>query len=99
MWFRSYTNILSQASRSIAMGILSVGLVLIGFGVVIAAFPEVFAYLAAAVFFVIGLSLALTALKMLWAQRRLNRLSRNSSTPYRQNVRIHMEEHSGPFDS
>jgi hypothetical protein len=95
MWFHSYTNILSQASRTVAMGILTVGLVLIGFGAVIVAFPEVFAFLAAAVFFVVGLSLALAALKMLWAQRHL---SRGSPVPYRHNVRIHTGEHSDPSD-
>jgi membrane protein implicated in regulation of membrane protease activity len=94
MSFRFYTSILSQASRTIATGILTVGLVLIGFGAVIAAFPEVFAYLAAAVFFVVGLSLVLAALKMLWTQRRL---SRHPPAPYRENVRIHTEDHSNPF--
>jgi len=95
MWFRSYTNMLSQASRSIAMAILTAGLALIGFGVVIAAFPEVFAYLAAAVFFVVGMSLAIAAVKILWTQRRL---SREPPVPYRHNVRIHTDEHSDPFD-
>jgi membrane protein implicated in regulation of membrane protease activity len=97
MWFRSYTNILAQASRTLALSILTVGLILIGFGAVIAAFPEVFAYLAAAVFFVVGLSLALAALKMLWAQRRMNRQSRDSSDLYRRNVRIHTQDPSDPF--
>ncbi len=95
MWFHSYTNMLSQASRTVAMGILTVGLVLIGFGAVIVAFPEVFAFLAAAVFFVVGLSLAVAALKMLWTQRRF---SRGSPTVYRENVRIHTHDHSEPFD-
>ncbi len=95
MSFRFYTSMLSQASRTVAMGILTVGLLLIGFGAVIVAFPEVFAFLAAAVFFLVGVSLALAALKMLWAQRRF---SRDSSVTYRQNVRIHTEHHSDPFD-
>ena len=54
MPFRFYTNILSQASRTMASGIMVVGLLLIGFGVVIIALPELFAYLAATVFFSLG---------------------------------------------
>ncbi len=37
-----------------ASGILVVGLLLIGFGMLILALPELFAFLAAAVFFVAG---------------------------------------------
>jgi membrane protein implicated in regulation of membrane protease activity len=96
MWFHSYTNMFSQASRTVAMSILTIGLLLIGFGVLILVLPEVFAALVAAVFFVVGFSFALAAGKMLWAQRRL---SREPPAPYRQNVRIHhTEEHSDPFD-
>jgi CHASE2 domain-containing sensor protein len=95
MWFHSYTNMFSQASRTVATGILTVGLVLIGFGALIMAQPKVFAALAAAVFFVVGLSLALAAAKMLWAQRRI---SRGSPTIYRENVRIHRGDRSDPFE-
>jgi membrane protein implicated in regulation of membrane protease activity len=95
MWLRSYTNLLSLASRTVAMSILLVGLLLIAFGAVILAAPEVFAVLAAAVFFFIGLSLTLVAVRVLWTQRRL---MRGSSVAYRQNVRIHTDEHSDPFN-
>ena len=98
MWFRSYTNILSTASRSIAMGILTVGLLLMGFGVVIVAFPYVFAYLAGVVFFIAGISCAIAAIKILWAQRRMDRLAQDPSAGYRHNVRIRTEEHSDPFE-
>jgi hypothetical protein len=95
MWFRSYTNLLSQASRTVAMGILTVGLLLIGFGVLIIVFRDVFAILAAAVFFAVGLSLSLAAVRMLWTHWRL---SRGPSVPYRENVRIRTGDHSGRFD-
>ncbi len=95
MPFRSYTNLLSQASRTAASGILLVGLLLIGFGAVIAAFPELFAYLAAAIFFLAGFSCAVFALKLLWAQRRFRKFTADDDlTAYRQNVRIHTGEHS-----
>jgi hypothetical protein len=93
MPFHFYTNVLSQASRSVASGIMVVGLLLIGFGVVIVALPQVFAYLAAGVFFVAGLGCAATAIKILWAQRRIDRRHADDLDVYRKNVRIHTGEH------
>jgi len=94
MSFRFYTNILSQASRSVASGIMVVGLLLIGFGVLIVALPQVFAYLVAMVFFVAGAACAGTALKILWAQRRIDRFHADDDLDvYRKNVRIHTGEH------
>jgi len=93
MPFRFYTNILSQASRSVASGIMVVGLLLIGFGVIIVALPEFFAYLAALVFFIAGVGCAATALKIFWAQRQIDRLNADDLDVYRKNVRIHTGEH------
>jgi hypothetical protein len=93
MPFRYYTSILSQASRSVASGIMVVGLLLIGFGVIIVALPALFAYLAAMVFFVAGVGCAATALKIFWAQRRIDRFNADDLDVYRKNVRIHTGEH------
>ena len=93
MSFRFYTNLISQASRSFASGVFIVGLVLIGFGVVILALPEIFAFLAAAVFFVVGLGCSATAVKIYLAQRRLNKMVQDDSQGYRKNVQIHTEEY------
>jgi uncharacterized membrane protein HdeD (DUF308 family) len=93
MPFRFYTNVLSQASRTMASGIMVVGLLLIGFGVIIVALPQVFAYLAAMVFFVAGLGGAATAVKIFWAQRRIDRCNADDLDVYRKNVRIHTGEH------
>jgi hypothetical protein len=93
MPFRFYTNVLSQASRTMASGILVIGLLLIGFGVTIVAFPELFAYLAAMVFFVAGAGCAATAVKIFWAGRRIDRLQADDLDVYRKNVRIHTGEH------
>ncbi len=93
MPLRFYTNILSQASRSVASGIMVVGLLLVGFGVLIVALPQVFAYLVAMVFFVAGAGCAATALKILWAQRRIDRFHADDDLDvYRKNVRIHTGE-------
>jgi hypothetical protein len=93
MPFRYYTSILSQASRSVASAIMVVGLLLVGFGVIIVALPELFAYLAAMVFFVAGVGCAATALKIFWAQRRIDRFNADDLDVYRKNVRIHTGEH------
>ncbi len=93
MPFRFYTNVLSQASRSVASGIMVVGLLLVGFGVIIVALPELFAYLAAMVFFVAGVGCAATALKIFWVQRRIDRFQADDLDVYRKNVRIHTGEH------
>ena len=94
MIFRFYTDTISRASRSAAAVMLIVGLLLIGFGVVIAALPEVFAYLAAVVFFVVGAGCGITAIKIFIAQKQIDKLSdEQSGQVYRTNVRIHTEEH------
>ena len=101
MSFRFYTNLISQASRNAAMGIFTVGLLLVGFGVLVIAFSEIFAFLAAAVFFIMGLGCAITAVKIYLAQRRFNKMiddssrssERRGSQPYRENVEIHSEEY------
>jgi hypothetical protein len=91
--FRFYTNAVSQASKSIAKGIFIVGLLLVGFGILILALPELFAMLAAAVFFIVGAGCVGTAVKIFLAQRRLSKISSGDSEDYRENVRIHIEDH------
>jgi hypothetical protein len=91
MPFRVYSNLFSQVSRTAALGILVVGLLLIGFGMLILALPELFALLAAAVFFMAGVGCAATALKLLWARHRLDRYMSHDDA-YRENVVIHRDE-------
>lgn len=93
MPFRFYTNVLSQASKTMASGILVIGLLLVGLGVIIVALPELFAYLAAMVFFAAGVGCAATAARIFWAQRRIDRLEDEDLDVYRRNVRIHTGEH------
>ena len=83
---------LSQASRTLAASILMVGLLLIGFGMLIMALPELFAFLAAAVFFLAGVACAIIALKIFWAQRRFNKRMSHEPDAYRENVVIHRDE-------
>jgi hypothetical protein len=93
MVFRYYTNAISQASKNVATVIFIVGLLLIGFGVIIVALPELFAYLAAAVFFIAGIGCGITAVKIFWASKKLDQADSEPQEPYRENVQIHIEEH------
>jgi len=90
---RFYSNAVSQASRTVASAIMIVGMLLIGFGVLIAALPEFFAYLAAAMFFMAGVGCGITAIKIFVSQRKIDQYSGESPQVYRQNVRIHSEQH------
>jgi hypothetical protein len=91
--FRFYTNAVSQASRSIATGIFTVGLLLIGFGILILALPELFAMLAAVIFFIVGAGCGVTAIKIFLAQRQIDKINSDDSQGYRENVQIHIEDH------
>ena len=90
---RFYSNAVSQASRAVAATIMIVGMLLIGFGVLIAALPEFFAYLAAAMFFMAGVGCGITAIKIFVTQRKIDQYSEESPQAYRQNVRIRSEQH------
>lgn len=93
MSFRFYTNVISQASRTVAAGIFIVGMVLIGFGFMIYLLPKFFATLAALVFFIAGVGCGTTAVKIFLAQRKLDKMdSDDGTTGYRRNVQIHSEE-------
>ena len=96
MSFRFYTNMISQASRNIAVGIFTIGLTLIGFGFMIYLLPRFFATLAAVVFFVAGIGCGITAVKIFLVQRKLGQINSEYSEPYRENVQIHIEEHHEP---
>ena len=92
MVFRYYSSAVARATRGIAMTILVVGLLLIGFGSLILAMPELFAFVAAAVFFFAGFSCALTALKIFLAQRHADSRVDEEASPYRENVRLHTRD-------
>lgn len=92
MAFRFYTNAISQVSRAVAAWTFIVGLLLIGFGLLIYLLPKFFATLAAIVFFVAGVGCGVTGAKIFLTQRRLDRLTGDDSDDYRRNVQIHVEE-------
>ncbi len=89
MAFRFYSNAVSRATRGIATSILVVGLLLVGFGMLILAMPEVFAFIAACIFFIAGSGCAITAIKIYFAQRAMDQSNQSENPIYRSNVRIH----------
>lgn len=93
MSFKFYTSMLSQASRRLAAGIFIMGMLLTGFGFLIYLLPKLFATLAALFFFFLGAGCIVMGIKLLWAQHKLDKLSRDEGEDYRENVRIHIEEH------
>lgn len=92
MPFKFYTNAISQATRGMAAGIFTIGLLLVGFGMIIFALPELFAFLAAGIFFLIGMGFIITAAKMLWVIWKINRNISKNSDGYRENVTIRYDD-------
>lgn len=92
MSFRFYSNAVSQASRTAAAGAFIIGLLLIGFGTIIVALPKLFAYLFGGVFVFAGVGCTITALKIVLAQRRFDKMTSDNSQDRRENVRIHTNE-------
>lgn len=68
-------------------------LILIGFGFLVYILRDLFAVLAAIVFFVTGIGCGITAVKIFWAQHKIDKSVSDDSQPYRENARIHIEEH------
>ena len=51
------------------------------------------AILFAAIFCIAGVGCGITAVKILWAMRKLNKINSGDSHAHRENVQIHIEEH------
>jgi protein-S-isoprenylcysteine O-methyltransferase Ste14 len=93
MVFRYYTNAISQATKAVAKGILLAGLVLIGLGALILALPELFAAIVAALLVIVGIGCVVTAGRIFFQSRKMERQSPDGRDAYRKNVQIHIEEH------
>jgi len=94
MSFRFYTNAISQASRNFAAGLFVTGLLLIGFGFLVYILRDLFAIFASIVFFVAGVGCGITAVKIFWALRKLDKINSGGSASYRENVQIHIEHNN-----
>jgi len=92
--FRYYSSAISQASKNVAAGIFITGLLLIGFGFLIYVLRDLFAILFAILFVIAGIGCGVTAVKIFWAQSRLDKMNRREGDDGRENVRIHIERDS-----
>ena len=88
---KMYSNMLGLASTKMAKGAFVTGLLLIGFGVLILAMPELFAMLAAIVFFIMGLGSISVAVKILLAKKKMSKFAEDVNSAYRENVNIHID--------
>lgn len=89
--FRFHSNLFSRTTRSIAKGSFFTGLFLIGFGMLVFVLRDVFAFIAAGIFFMAGFSAILYSIKLFWASYQM-RKSGDSRDGHRDNVRIHYRE-------
>ncbi len=79
-----------QATRGMAKGAFFTGLFLIGFGMLVFILRDIFAFLAAAIFFMAGFSAIGYAIRLFMLQRRMK--NPKDADAYRRNVQIHYEE-------
>jgi hypothetical protein len=80
---------ISQATKGLAKGSFFFGLALIGFGMLVFVLRDIFAIIAAGIFFLAGFSAICYACKLFWAVRKFNRSPGSSENAYRENVQIH----------
>ena len=71
---------------------LITGLLLIGFGMLVFILRDLFAFLAAAIFFMAGFSAIGYAIKIFWASRKLDRQTHSGKTVFRENVEVHYSD-------
>jgi len=92
MSFQFYTNLISQTSRAFARWLFIIGLMLVGFGLLVYWLRDIFAFIAAGLFVFAGIGCAVTAIKIYFSQRRFDKMNRPSDE-HRENVRVRFEEH------
>ena len=88
-----FSNHISQATKGLAKGSLIAGLFLIGFGMLVFILRDIFAFLAAGVFFLAGFSSILYGIRLFVAARKMDKGASDPQQGYRENVQIHIEEH------
>jgi len=86
-----FSNHMSQATKGLAKGSLVLGLLLIGFGMLVFVLRDIFAMLAAAIFFIGGFSSIGYAIKLFIAAYRMRRGSPGPDGAYRENVNIRVD--------
>lgn len=80
-----------QATAGVAAVVFVVGMLLLGFALLIYALPDLFATLAALFFVFAGISTIGFSIKLLIASKKFGDMSKNQE-PYRENVQIHRSQ-------
>lgn len=95
MFFKYYNNSLNQVSKGFGKGLFVVGLLLVGFGVLVYIFKEVLAIIAATIFTIVGVVCCFNGIKIYLR----GQIFKNSSGPEekRENVRIHIDHDDSDF--
>jgi hypothetical protein len=89
MVFRFYSSQLSKATRSLALWVFTVGLLLVGFGLLTILLRDVFVFVVAGLFFLAGVSVMYYGVRLFIAAMRMGRPARGESAEaYRENVSV-----------
>jgi hypothetical protein len=81
-------NPFRQATQGLAKGSLITGLFLIGFGMLVFVLRDLFAFIAAAIFFMAGFSAIAYAIRLFILQWKM----RKDKSVYREGVEVHFED-------
>ena len=81
-------NPFRQATQGLAKGSLVTGLFLIGFGMLVFVLRDLFAFIAAAIFFMAGFSAIAYAIRLFILQWKM----RKDKAVYREGVEVHFED-------
>ena len=93
MGFRFHISDVSRLSKAVAAAISVTGLGLIGFGFMIYLLPELFATIAAIVFFFAGGCCTIIAVKILFAHRNLYKTESDYSQTHRKSIQSYTLHH------
>ncbi|MFH1615016.1 MAG: hypothetical protein ABIG61_08035 [Planctomycetota bacterium] len=92
MFFRNY-NAFPGFTRGLTSGTFILGLILIGFGLLVYILKEIFAAIAAAIFIIAGIGCITAAAKIFLSSLRAGNNCFRKSNSLRENIQIHTEEH------
>ena len=83
-------NQFRQATQGLAKGSLIIGLILIGFGMLVFVLRDLFAFIAAAIFFMAGFSAIGYAIRLFILQWKM----RKDKSVHREGVEVHFEDNN-----
>jgi hypothetical protein len=86
--FKFSSNPLTQATAGAAAAVFVIGMLLLGFALLIYALSDLFAILAALFFVLTGVSTIGFSIKLLIASKKINDMTKGQDD-YRENVQIH----------